>query len=210
MMKKHAWAHVMAVLCAGLVGCSSAQEAVLPTQREATQPVLTLVWVGRGETERLEGDKWVRAPEFDYEFSVEQRRFADHWESIKSLRRRHPDYDGSAGPREQHMYFEVRYSAADGAGVVPAAIRSSLGPGTGQTDAEFRTATLTLKPEISAMAPFDTYRITQDYAYEAGERREVVELLDHEDGQERPWVRNREVARLYGPQRFEAPPTRMP
>ncbi len=209
-MMKHVYVCALAALCLGGVGCAGGQESVVPTQREAARPDMTLVWVGRGEAERLVAGEWVREPTLDYEFSVEQRRFMGRWESIKSLRRRHPDYDGSAGPREQHMHFEVRYGAADAAGAVPSTIRSSLGPGAGATDREFRAATITLKPDISAMAPFDTYKITQEYDYEAGELRELVELVDHEDGAERPWVRNREVARLYAAQRFDAPPTLHP
>jgi hypothetical protein len=198
---------VMCALLLGGAGCASTEQALMPTQEHTEAPLLTLVWIGTGKTERLDDGVWVRAPEFDYEFSVEQRRYADRWESIKSLRRRHPRYDGSAGPREQHMYFAVRYDAPDATGRVNAAIQSSLGSGQGFTDREFREATITLSPEVSVMAPFDTYRITQRYGYEAGELHEVVELIDHVDGEERPWVRNLEDALLFGPQPLAAPPT---
>lgn len=193
---------LMAVLT--LAGCASTREAVVPTQEgPGPEPVLTLVWVGRGEAERLEGGAWKRIPEFDYEFSVEQRRFPTHWESVKSVRRRHPGYDGSAGPREQTMFFRLDYTAPDAQGRVSSAIRSSLGDGTGRTDAGFREAVLELHPDISRFAPFDRYRISQAYAYERGALEETVELLKGET----PWVRNTEKATLYAPHRFDSAPT---
>lgn len=165
-------------------------------------PVTTLVWVGHGVAERNEGGRWVRIPEFDYEFSVEQRRYADHWESIKSMRRHHPAYDGSAGPRDQTLYFSVAFTPrAPGLDV---AIRSSLGRGRGQTDPEFRATTLELAADVSRFAPFDRYRIDQRYEYEKGALHETVVLADGNT----PWVRNTEEAALFAPHAFDAPPTR--
>lgn len=170
-------------------------------------PEVTLVWSGRGEAERLEGGAWRRTPEFDYEFSVVQRRYPDRWESVKTLRRLHPAYDGSAGPREQVMSFRVAYGAAAG-GQVASTIASTLGDGTGRTDPEFRHAVLELDAGTGSFAPFDTFRITQDYRYEQGRLEETVELLRRGPGAEQPWVRNHEVATLYGARAFDAPPTR--
>lgn len=48
-----------------------------------------------------------RAPNHDYEFSVTQRRYGDRWESIKVQHRRLPEYDGSAGARDQVHYFKI-------------------------------------------------------------------------------------------------------
>ncbi|MBE7447988.1 MAG: hypothetical protein HS111_03580 [Kofleriaceae bacterium] len=165
---------------------------------------LTLVWIGHGACERLERGAWVRCPTLDYAFTVEQRRRGARWESVKTLRRHHPAYDGSAGPRIQTYFFVVDYAAPDADGRVAARVRSSLGDGTGATDREFRAATLALRAPVSRFAPFDRYRITQAYRYEEGRLEELVEL---DDG-DRPWVRNREVARLFGARTFDAPPTR--
>jgi hypothetical protein len=174
------------------------------------EPEYTLVWVGRGEAERLVDGAWRRAPEFDYDFSVQQVRYGDRWSSVKSMRRRHPDYDGSAGPRAQTYFFQIGYQPAGADGQVKASIVSTLGQGQGHADAEFRESVLEIEADISAIAPFDTYRITQWYGYEAGELRETVELLDHDGEREVPWVRNNEVARLFAPQQLPGAPTRAP
>lgn len=169
-------------------------------------PELVLVWVGTGEAERIADDgTWRRTPAYDYEFSVEQRRYRDHWESIKSIRWRHPQYDGAAGPREQTWFFQLGLTPA--ADHVVAAVHSSLGDGAGTTDREFRAATMTMRANVSRFAPFDTYRITQRYGYEAGTLDETVELFDHDGAVEEPWVRNHEHARLFASQAFPAAPT---
>lgn len=188
-----------------LAGCAgAASTGALPTEVGPPKtPDLVLVWVGHAETERLDGDTWQRAPSFDYEFTVEQRRFADHWESIKHLKRRHPGYDGSAGPREQTMFFRVELGDVDSEGKLAVSVASTLGGGKGRVDREFRSATLELAADVSAMAPFDTYRIAQQYDYGGGELRETVAL---DDGN-KPWVRNREVATLFAPHRFDKAPT---
>jgi len=61
-----------------------------------------------------------------------------------------------------------------------------------------------IRADTSRFAPFDRYQISQSYRYEQGRLEELVELSDGD----RPWVRNREVAMLYGPRTFEGPPTR--
>ena len=202
-----AHAALLAALATGL-GCAAAPRTPLDL-REGTRPApeATLAWVGHGEAERLEGGRWVRIPTFDYEFTVLQHRYQDRWESVKTLRRLHPGYDGSAGPREQVMAFRVDYGPA-AAGQVASRITSSLGDGRGTTDPEFRRAVIVLGAEVSRFAPFDTYRITQDYRYEEGRLVETVELLGHGPDGERPWVRNHEEATLFGPRTFPAPPTR--
>lgn len=163
---------------------------------------LVLVWVGKGECERYEAGRWVRAPEFDYEFSVEQRRSGDEWNSVKSLRRLDPAYDGSAGPRLQTWFFHVALGAPSDA-QLPLTVDSSLGSGSGTADRSFRQSTLSLAADVPAGAPFDRYRITQTYDYEGGALNELVELNRGES----PWVRNRETALLFAAQRFPAPPT---
>lgn len=189
-----------------LAGCGGASPWVPPAVSAASATELTLVWVGRGECERWEDGAWVRRPEFDYDFSVEQRRSGDHWSSVKSLRRRHPGYDGSAGERLQTYFFELTLGSVGEGGRaddVALSMASSLGLGSGTSDRSFRRAALEIVADVSSMAPFDRYRITQEYDYEAGQLRELVELNDGET----PWVRNREVAMLFAPRTFDAPPT---
>lgn len=195
---------VPAVLAATLAaaGCHSAPYVPL-SATPTPEPIATLLWVGHGVAERNEGGRWVRIPEFDYEFSVEQRRYADHWESIKSLRRHHPAYDNSAGPRDQTLYFSVAFTPR--APGVDVAVRSSLGRGHGQTDPQFRATTLELAADVSRFAPFDRYRIAQRYDYERGALHETVELADGD----KPWVRNTEEATLFAPHAFAAPPTQL-
>lgn len=188
--------------CFTLLLSSCAAQPWVP-QRSADEPTaMTLVWVGTGVCERLVDGAWVRAPEFDYDFSVEQRREAGRWSSVKSLRRRHPGYDGSAGPRMATWFFELGVGSP-GAQGVPLTITSSLGAGVGQTDRSFRKAQLELKADVSPMAPFDRYRISQDYHYEEGALDETVSL----DNGATPWVRNVERATLFAKHAFPEPPT---
>lgn len=197
---------VVVTACLALgAACAGPTSGALPLREGAPPPAdATLVWVGYGEAERLEDGAWRRHAEFDYEFTVEQRRYTDHWESVKHMRRRHPAYDGSAGPREQTLHFRLDLAAVDGRGHVPVRIDSSLGPGEGDADREFRTATLVFHPDVSSFAPFDTYRIEQTYAYERGVLEETVSLDKGAD----PWVRNREKATLFAAHTFAEPPTR--
>jgi hypothetical protein len=186
-----------------LLGCTPTPNWA-PLREAKTEPSeLTLVWVGRGECERFEDGQWIRRPEFDYEFSVEQRRSGAHWESTKSLRRLHPRYDGSAGERAQTYFFEIDYAPANAQGDVEGALRSSLGAGSVATDREFRSALVEIRANTGTFAPFDRYRIIQSYRYETGELEETVELNDGAT----PWVRNRERATLFAEARFDAPPT---
>ncbi len=191
-----------------LTACGASNSSPLPLRAHPpADPELMLVWVGRGEAEGLVDGEWQRTPSFDYHFTVVQRRFADRWESVKELHRTHPDYDGSAGPRDQTYYFRLDFEAAT-ADRVPATVTSTLGNGEGESDRQYREGRLVLRPDVSSFAPFDTYRITQHYDYEEGSLRELVELLDHEDEREVPWVRAREEATLFAPHAFENPPTR--
>ena len=114
------------------------------------------------------------------------------------MHRRHPDYDGSAGPRDQSFYFRVDLQETGEKGL-EFSVHSTLGDGKGNSDREFREAQIVMHANVSSMAPFDTYRITQHYAYEEGTLRETVELLDHDGSKEKDWVRNHEVATLFAP-----------
>lgn len=212
-MKPSLVSFLLVVVCAApsLAGCSHNGPPVVPlSAAPSPEAPVTLVWVGAGEAERLEGGAWKRIPAFDYEFSVVQRRYGDHWESVKSLHRRHPDYDGSAGPRDQTMFFRVDYAEPAADGSVAAKLDASLGVGSGTTDREFRHTTLELRADVSRFAPFNTYRIDQNYGYATGTLDETVTLDKREkDGKLTPWVRNREKARLFGQRAFDhAPSTR--
>ncbi len=189
-----------------LTNCAVSKPWVPLRAEKPADPLITIVWVGRGECERLENGAWVRRPEFDYDFVVEQRRLGDHWESVKNMRRRHPAYDDTSGfgERAQTYFFNLAYSTPDAQGQVQTAVTTTLGNGEGSTDREFRKSELNFSAAgISSMAPFDRYRITQTYDYEAGKLTEVVEL----NKGTQPWVRNHEVAFMYGQRTFPQPPT---
>jgi hypothetical protein len=173
------------------------------------EPEVTLVWVGRGESERYAEGQWVRTPESDYDFSVVQRRYKGRWDSVKQMHRRHPGYDGSAGPRDQVLHFALEVGAMRGSDV-PVSIRSTLGDGEGRTDPEFRRSQLEMRArDVSSFAPFNAYRITQQYQYGEGKLVETVELIERDgEGRESPFVRIRERAALFAPTSFEQPPTR--
>ncbi|MFO0710319.1 MAG: hypothetical protein U0353_10800 [Sandaracinus sp.] len=199
---------VVALVLVGLatVGCGAAAAAPLDLRAgPREEPLVTLVWVGRGECERYENGTFVRRPELDYELTVTQRRYADRWESVKTMRRLDPAYDGVAGPREQFLGFHLGL-AATSPGRAGGAIRSTLGDGRWDADAEIRESVITLHANVSSMAPFDTYRIVQHYRYEEGELEETVELR-HGGPEGEIWVRNQEHARLYAVSRFDRAPT---
>lgn len=118
------------------------------------------------------------------------------------MRRPNPEYDGSAGPREQTMYFLIDYSPEGEA--LRSVIHATIGEGTGTSDSEFRVAQMRFHADVSRMAPFDTYQIDQQYGYEQGVLREEVTLLKGTTA----WVRNHEVATLFAPKQFESAPTR--
>jgi hypothetical protein len=196
---------VLAILAATSLAACSNNAPWLPIRSAPTPSTeTTLLWVGRGECESLQDGKWVRRPSFDSEFSVEQRRSGARWESVKSLRRLHPEYDGSAGERAQTYFFTVDYRPPTRDGGVRGQVQSSLGRDVVETDRDFREATIELDAAVSSFAPFDRYRITQHYRYEAGALEELVELNDGRV----PWVRNHERATLYKAGRFDTPPTR--
>lgn len=194
----------LAAVAVCVSGCGASAPWVPLRAGAPAEAELTLVWVGRGECERLEGGAWVRHPEFDYDFSVEQRRMGDRWESVKSMRRLHPAYDGSAGERAQTYFFHLAWERPETDGVLRARLTSTIGHGEGTTDREFRRAELNFTADgVSSMAPFDRYRITQTYDYEAGRLTETVELNKGAAA----WVRNHEVATLYAAHRFDRAPT---
>lgn len=168
-------------------------------------PALTLVWHGRGEAYRMRSGSWERTPPFDYDFTVVQRRYGQNWQSTKTMQRRHPAYDGSAGPRAQTYHFAINYVDGESA----FAIESTLGNGHGTTDSEFREASMVIPAEISKYAPFNAYTIDQHYDYAGGELRETVTLVKQNEQRVTPWAKVEERATLFAPTEFASPPTRM-
>ena len=214
--KTRAASAVARALFATLVLVSSGQAAhaqsnpsALPASATAfPEPATSLVWVGRGEASVLTPAGWQRTPGSDYDFSVVQRRYADRWESIKEMHRRHPDYDGNAGPRDQTYYFRLDMGPVV-ADTLPVRVASTLGDGSGKTDREFRRGVLEFDARgVSRFAPFNRYRITQQYRYEDGLLLETVELFKRaSDGTEKPFVKIEERAELFAKRRFDAAPT---
>lgn len=192
-------------------GCATRTTPTLPlSETPWPAPDLTLVWAGVGETYRFEEGTWQRAPSFDYDFEVVQRRYRTHWESSKTMRRRHPEYDGSAGPRAQNHHFTVRYGERRG-NQIAFDVASTLGDGSGEASSRFETARMEFPARgAGGFWPFNTYRITQTYNYTDGTLEETVELFKRDDGEETPWVRVEERAVLFAPSSFEAPPGPLP
>ena len=83
----------------------------------------------------------------------------------------------------------------------PTELTSTYGDGTGWTDREFRHAVLEFEAEgVSRLAPYNRFRITQEYRYEEGRLLETVELFKTDrDGQEIPFARIEEEARMFYP-----------
>ncbi|MDZ7592310.1 MAG: hypothetical protein U5L05_16855 [Rubrivivax sp.] len=154
--------------------------------------------------------EWRRAPSQDYEFSVTQRWYGERWESVKVQHRRHPEYDGSAGARDQIHCFKLELPAANSTPGLNFNLRSSFGDGSGKIDREFRAGTMEFEArDISMFAPFNRHRISQQYRYEQGELLEVVELFKKKGAVEAPFMRFEERAGLFAPHRFDtAPDTR--
>jgi hypothetical protein len=90
-----------------LSSCSSLHSP-LPLTARSEIPIKTSVYVGKGEAYRFMHGTWERQSSHDYDFSVVQRFHEDGWESVKEIYRRHPDYDGRAGDRDQTLYFRVK------------------------------------------------------------------------------------------------------
>lgn len=170
-------------------------------------PVSMLAWVGTGTAYISVDGRWQRAEAHDYEFSVIQRRYAQHWESVKVQQRRHPEYDGSAGAREQTHYFRVDYPASVSGPTIESRLNSSLGDGAGKIDTALREGTLEFAGRgVSMFAPFNHYRIAQQYRYEEGALFEQVELFKRGSGSDVPFMRFEERAILLAPQRMEGAP----
>jgi hypothetical protein len=160
-------------------------------------PDRTIVLVGTGEAYKYMDGAWVHAPEYNYEFSVIQRRYPDRWESIKEMHRRHPDYNGLAGPRDQTHYFVIQFEKEKN-DTIPFSAETTMGTGEGKANGSFTEVVVELEPDdVSVFAPFNMYRITQHYHYKEGYVRETVEVIKRKDGKEYPFMKMEEKALIF-------------
>lgn len=192
-----------------LSGCARSGAAKVPPPEDAALDAgLTLVWSGQGQAFRHRGGTWERDSTYDYAFTVVQKRNEARWNSIKTMQRRHPDYDGRAGDRTQTLFFELGFRQ-EGEGLV-SRLASSLGEGEGRSDREFREQRLELEAAgAGRFSPYTHFRIVQHYRYEEGVLEETVELFKRKDGKEEPFMRMDERAYIYARSRLPEAPTRL-
>lgn len=189
-----------------LAGCAGVQKPTIPlTEQVVPGENRTLIWQGYGTAFRFKDSGWVRDSGYDYEFTVLQRRFADHWESIKNMHRKNPNYNGYAGPRDSTLFFAISWTKESSKGL-KINLHSSIGQGNGFADFEFREQGFTL--EVADANPFyNRFRITQHYRYEDGRLLETEELFQLKDGKETPFMKMEEAASIFAPTKLPKAPT---
>lgn len=187
---------------------AAGQKSVIPLNKSVeSDDTYTIIWNGISKAYRYENGTWTRDESYDYQFNVVQKRYENHWKSIKTLHRIHPDYNGKAGERDQTMYFEVIYKTLKEQ-QVQSEIRASIGNGTGTSDTEFRVSELTMYvPDPSRFLPYNKFRITQKYNYEEGILTETIELILEKDGKEIPFMKNEETALIFINSKLDRAPT---
>ena len=189
---------ILIVVAFLLVACSSLHTSLPLTDVPLPPALSSSVFVGHGHAFRFTEGRWVPVPEYDYEFSVLERRFSDHWEAVKEIHRLHPRYDGRAGPRDQTLYFMVRTSpAADGG--LDLMVEGTLGTGKGHEKPGGGIVLEVTPAEKGWFVPFDTIRIRQSRATQNGRLEEVVELFSRKNGQEVPFMKMQEEGIIYRP-----------
>lgn len=200
---------LMAAAAGLLIRCGKTDPGVIPHSRSVDlDDTYTIIWHGVSKAYRFEDGAWHRFESYDYTFDVVQKRYPNHWKSVKTLHRIHPEYDGNAGNRHQTMFFDVVYKSMT-SNQVQAVITSTLGNGTGITDTEFRKSELTMYvPDASPFMPYNKFRIVQHYHYEQGLLTETVELLKEKDGKEIPFMKNEETAFIFLRGKLDGAPTR--
>ena len=188
---------------------ATGQKTVIPLSSTVElDDTYTIIWNGISKAYRYKNGSWNRDESYDYQFNVVQKRFENHWKSIKTLHRIHPDYDGKAGERDQTMYFEVVYKTLKEQ-KVQSEILASIGNGTGTSDTEFRVSELTMYvPNPSRFLPYNKFRISQNYNYEQGILTETVELILEKDGKETPFMKNEETALIFIQSKLDRAPTK--
>lgn len=189
--------------------CASGQKNTIPFNTSLElDDTYTIIWNGVSKAYRHNDGNWNRDESYDYQFNVVQKRYENQWKSVKTLHRIHPDYDGKAGDRDQTMYFEVIYKTLEEQ-KVRSEIQASIGNGTGTSDTEFRLSELTMYvPNPSRFLPYNKFRITQNYDYEAGKLTETVELLLEKDGKDIPFMKNEETALIFIQSKLDQAPTK--
>ena len=129
-----------------------------------------------------------------------------HWAGIcddmilvnTEIHRRHPRYDGSAGPRDQTIYFTVRTSpAADGG--LDLVVDGSLGTGKGHEGPGGGAVIELAAAARGWFVPFDMVRISQSRGGATGRLAETVELFSRRDGKEIPFMMMAEEGIVYLP-----------
>lgn len=192
-----------------LTSCGSSNRSTIPLSEHlpTIKDNYTINWVGKGQSYRYSDGTYHRNRANDYAFEVVQRRYGNTWKSVKNMHRIHPEYDGKAGDREQTMFFEIDFTKQGNQ--IVSRINSTLGNGSGTTDKEFREQTIQFAArDISAFAPFNTYRITQHYKYEEGILIETVELFKLDGELEKPFAKIEETAHIFRPTKLDSAPTR--
>lgn len=188
---------------------ATGQKTVIPLSNTVElDDTYTIIWNGISKAYRYKDGNWNRDESYDYQFNVVQKRYENHWKSIKTLQRIHPDYDGKAGDRDQTMYFEVIYKTMKEP-KVQSEILASIGNGTGTSDTEFRVSELTMYvPNPSRFLPYNKFHISQNYNYEQGILTETVELILEKDGKETPFMKNEETALIFIQSKLDQAPTK--
>jgi hypothetical protein len=189
---------LLAAIALSLAACTSLQTSLPLTDQPPQPPLSSSVFAGHAQAARFVAGSWQPLPEHDYDFIVMERRFAERWEAVKEIHRRHPRYDGGAGPRDQTLYFTVRTSTtADGG--LDLAVEGSLGTGKGHMGPEGGLIIELTAADRGWFVPFDTVRISQSRQEAAGRLAETVELFSRRNGEEVPFMRMTEEGIVYRP-----------
>jgi hypothetical protein len=189
---------ILLALTFALGACGGGASRLPLTLGPPPEPASSAVFVGRSVAFRHVRGAWERVPAYDYEFTVVANRFPGRWDVVKEIHRRHPDYDGLAGSRDQTLHFEIKTSPAAGGGF-DLAVRSTLGSGTGREDQEGRLTLELTSASKGWFVPFDSIRIRQDPPDREGGIRETVELFSRKKGTETPFMKMEETGQLYRP-----------
>jgi hypothetical protein len=189
---------VLAAIALSLTACTSLQTSLPLTDQQPPPPLSSSVYAGHAQAARFVAGRWLPVPEQDYDFLVLERRFVDRWEAVKEIHRRHPRYDGGAGPRDQTLYFTVRTSpTADGG--LDLAVEGSLGVGTGHMGPGGGLVIELAAAGRGWFLPFDRVRISQNREEASGRLVETVELFSRRDREEIPFMRMAEEGIIYRP-----------
>jgi hypothetical protein len=189
---------VLLALTFALGACGGGASRLPLVSAPPAEPAASSVFVGRATAFRSLHGVWTRVPGYDYDFTVVERRFPSRWDVVKEIHRRHPDYDGLAGPRDQTLHFEIAASSASDGGL-DLAVRGTLGSGTGHEDRSGRLLLELRSASKGWFVPYDSIRIRQDRADADGRLAETVELFSTKRGTEIPFMRMEETGQLFRP-----------